>query len=428
MSEWRKSSIADLAQGRQKGVAGGPFGSALGRKDYVDEGVPVIRGSQLSEGGQFSSADFVFVTNQKADRHRGNLAYPGEVVVTQRGTIGQVGLIPKGSPYDRYLLSQSQMKISPDPSRVDSEFLYFALCSPANRQRLINHAMTAGVPHINLATLREFQMLIPDLTTQRGIATVLSAFDELIQINERRIELLEDLARSLYREWFVRFRFPGHEAAGLTGPTAESAPAGWKVRRASEVFRINPRIRPAQSAFPKVTMADVDERISAVFSSTVTTRVAGSKFQRDDVLFARITPCLENGKTALVKFLEPGEVAIGSTEFIVLRGATVGPTFVYCAARSERVRHHAIKSMSGSSGRQRVATSCFNSLELVEPPRAIANQFEQVAGPMFDEVFELANQNRHLATTRDLLLPRLVEGRIHISDVDLGDLLPAETA
>ncbi len=175
-------------------------------------------------------------------------------------------------------------------------------------------------------------------------------------------------------------------------------------------------------------MADVDERISAVLPSAVATRIAGSKFQRDDVLFARITPCLENGKTALVKFLEPGEVAVGSTEFIVLRGATVGPAFVYCAARSERIREHAIKSMSGSSGRQRVATSCFDSLELVEPPRVIADRFERLVEPMFEEVFELANYIRCLAATRDLLLPRLVTGQLDISDIDLGDLLPSEAA
>lgn len=191
---------------------------------------------------------------------------------------------------------------------------------------------------------------------------------------------------------------------------------------------VNPRVRPAQTTFSKVTMGDVDERTSTVFPSDVGTHVAGSKFERDDVLFARITPCLENGKTALVKYLGTGEVGIGSTEFIVLRGRRVGPAYVYCAARSEPVRDHAIKSMSGSSGRQRVATSSFDSLDLVEPPPSIAQAFEETAGPMLDEVFALACQNRALAATRDLLLPRLVTGRLDISDVDLGDLLPEAAA
>lgn len=209
MGAWRKVRIAELARGGSSGVAGGPFGSSLGRKHYVPAGVPVIRGAQLAGSGRFSLDGLVFVSGEKADRHTGNLAHSGDLIVTQRGTLGQIGLIPSGQPYERFLLSQSQMKVSVDPTVADSEFLYFALSAPAAKQRLIDHAMTAGVPHVNLATLRDFQVFVPDVRTQRRIAAVLSAFDELIEINERRIELLEDLARSLYREWFVHFRFPG---------------------------------------------------------------------------------------------------------------------------------------------------------------------------------------------------------------------------
>jgi len=90
----------------------------------VADGVPVVRGAQLSDRRRFSLSNLVFVSEEKAIRHTGNLAYPGDVIVTQRGTIGQVGLVPDAPPYDRYLLSQSQMKISPDPAKADAEFLY----------------------------------------------------------------------------------------------------------------------------------------------------------------------------------------------------------------------------------------------------------------------------------------------------------------
>jgi type I restriction enzyme S subunit len=175
-------------------------------------------------------------------------------------------------------------------------------------------------------------------------------------------------------------------------------------------------------------MGDVDERSSFVFPSDRTERATGSRFERDDVLFARITPCLENGKTALVKFLGPGTMGIGSTEFIVLRGNVVGPAFTYCAARSDALRQHAIKSMTGASGRQRVARTAFDSVELVEPTAAVAHDFEGRAGPLLDLVFALAKQNRSLARTRDLLMPRLVSGQIDVSQVELGDLLGAEAA
>ncbi len=263
---------------------------------------------------------------------------------------------------------------------------------------------------------------------QRRIAAVLSAFDELIEINDRRIELLEDLARSLYREWFVRFRFPGHEEVAFVDSELGSMPEGWRARPASEVFLVNPRLRSDQQSFPKVAMADVDERYSHVLPSTTVKRPSGSRFEHDDVLMARITPCLENGKTALVKFLEPNDVAVGSTEFVVIRGRKVGPAFVYCAARSDHLRKHAVNSMSGASGRQRIASNCFDTLSLVEPEASIADRFEAAASPMLEEVFARRVQSRALAATRDLLLPRLVTGRLDISAVDLGDLLPPEAA
>jgi type I restriction enzyme S subunit len=166
----------------------------------------------------------------------------------------------------------------------------------------------------------------------------------LIGINERRIELLEALARSLYREWFVRFRFPGHEDIAFVDSELGPIPHGWTVRPASDVFVVNPRIPLPLGERPKVVMAELHERFSHVLPSVIATRAAGPKFARDDVLLARITPCLENGKTALVKFLGPDDVGVGSTEFIVLRGANVGAAFTYCAARSDRLREHAIRT------------------------------------------------------------------------------------
>ena len=193
----------------------------------------------------------------------------------------------------------------------------------------------------------------------------------------------------------------------------------------SDVFIINPRIRATQTSYEKVTMGDLNERLATVFPSQRVSRPSGTRFEKDDVLLARITPSLENGKTGLVKFLTPGEIAVGSTEFIVLRGKVVGPAFAYCAARSDRVRDHAVRSMSGASGRQRVATDAFNSLQIVEPPPDVAEEFERTAGPWLDMGYELARQSQALAKTRDLLLPALVTGRRDVSKVALGLLLPS---
>ena len=123
MSEWQKVTLEGIASPSRHAMVGGPFGSALGRKDYGEEGVPVVRGAQLSGPGLFSHDDLVYVSEEKADRHSGNLAFPGDVLVTQRGTVGQVGLIPMDAPFKRYLLSQSQMKLTVDPARAEARFV-----------------------------------------------------------------------------------------------------------------------------------------------------------------------------------------------------------------------------------------------------------------------------------------------------------------
>jgi type I restriction enzyme S subunit len=136
------------------------------------------------------------------------------------------------------------------------------------------------------------------------------------------------------------------------------------------------------------------------------------KFRNGDVLFARITPCLENGKTGFVNFLDENEPACGSTEFIVLRGLKVSPYFTYCLARSYDFRENAIKSMVGSSGRQRVQTNCFNDFILPLPPKVMLGQFDEAVLPCFKQIQILCKQNESLSKARDLLLPRLMNGEI----------------
>jgi len=139
---------------------------------------------------------------------------------------------------------------------------------------------------------------------------------------------------------------------------------------------------------------------------------SGSKFQNGDTLFARITPCLENGKTAFVQFL-PDEkaTACGSTEFIVLRSRMLTPEFVYCLARSAMFRDNAIKSMTGASGRQRVQEKCFDRFLIAEPPGMLLARFSEVVTTSFHLIQALYLQTNNLAQTRDLLLPRLLSGK-----------------
>ena len=123
-AEWADVSIAELQAARKWALNGGPFGSKLVSRDYVEAGVPVIRGANLPNDKRFSFEDFVFVSEEKADELLANNAHPGDVVFTQRGTLGQVGIIPEDAPFTRFVISQSQMKLTVDKARVDAMWLF----------------------------------------------------------------------------------------------------------------------------------------------------------------------------------------------------------------------------------------------------------------------------------------------------------------
>ncbi len=164
---WRVKRVAAIASKQRHGVASGPFGSKLGRKHYRDNGVPVLRGTNLRLGGGFDETDLVYVSAEKADELRSSLTGPGDIVITQRGTLGQVGMIPPRPRYERYVLSQSQMKITTDSEVAAPGFVYAQMRSEGTTRRFIAQAMTAGVPHVNLALLRDFQILVPPIAVQR---------------------------------------------------------------------------------------------------------------------------------------------------------------------------------------------------------------------------------------------------------------------
>jgi type I restriction enzyme S subunit len=221
--------------------------------------------------------------------------------------------------------------------------------------------------------------------------------------------LLEESARLLYQEWFVRLRFPGHEHVRVI----DGVPEGWEKKATPDVIDINPTTRLSSATqHTWVEMGDLPTDSMVVQGHIQREGRSGSKFMNGDTLLARITPCLENGKTAFVNFLAEDEVGRGSTEFIVLRSKTLTPEFVYCLARTYAFRENAIKSMVGSSGRQRVQQRCFDKFMVLVPPKILLELFTDSAIAIFSQIRILHNQNQKLRAARDLLLPRLMSGEV----------------
>lgn len=199
-----KLNIAELASPEKYSCVGGPFGSNLTSKDYVDSGgVPVIRGVNLTgKETSFSEENFVFVSQEKAKELCRNLAFREDIIVTQRGTLGQVALIPSNSKYKEYIVSQSQMKITVNRQLVNPLFLYYYLLSAKAQNHIKKVTITTGIPHINLEIFKKVPVLIPVLSKQQKIVNELSQFDHTRKLVDSKIDHSKALQKSLINQIF----------------------------------------------------------------------------------------------------------------------------------------------------------------------------------------------------------------------------------
>ncbi|MDO8436561.1 MAG: restriction endonuclease subunit S [Nitrosomonadaceae bacterium] len=331
-------------------------------------------------------------------------------------------------------LNQHVFKVTPNDDLDPTFFFYVLRYLKPSFVGIARNKQTTGLGHVTKRDLENIDAAYPPLAEQKAIAHILGTLDDKIELNRRMNATLEAMARSLFQSWFVDFdpvraKLDGRKPAGLDAATTalfpdhfqESSlghiPQGWEVKPMSEVIEVNPRRTLKSGAIsPYLDMKNMptqghaaDEVIQREFSS-------GTKFQNGDTLLARITPCLENGKSAFVDFLENGQVGWGSTEYIVFSPKLpLTPEFGYYLARSDALRLHAIQNMTGTSGRQRVPSECFTQFQLAVPPEKIAQLFGEITKPWMTRIHANIVQSRTLATLRDALLPKMLSGELSIT-------------
>lgn len=200
----------------------GPFGSNIKSENYVDNGVPVIRGINLNYF-KYVGGDFVFLTEEKAATLKSSICKTGDLVFTHRGTIGQVCLIPCGK-FDKYIISQSGMKLTVDKNKIDNIFLLYFFKSKMGKNQILQYESQVGVPSISnpLSSLKMIEVPLPPLPEQKAIAGVLGSLDDKIDLLQRQNATLEAMAETLFRQWFI-----------------EEAQEDWEEKTLEELFDIS---------------------------------------------------------------------------------------------------------------------------------------------------------------------------------------------
>ena len=391
MSEWKECKLGDVAI-----VRGGkrlPKGKML---TALPTNHPYIRIADFS-GHKILFDGIQYVDDEIQKSIARYTVEAGDLVISIVGTLGLCAIIPK--ELDKANLTENCAKIHIKGDNVEKLFLYYHLISTEIQDTIVGFDVGSTQPKLPLYNVQNINLLLPPLPEQRAIAGVLSSLDDKIDLLHRQNKTLEGMAEALWRKMFVEETDPNWKK-GKLGDIAEINPPRSIIKGAIAIY-IDMSNMPTNGPFPTGW-------IQREFTS-------GMKFKNDDTIIARITPCLENGKTAYVNFLNDAEIGWGSTEYIVLSPKSgYCPEWFYFLARSEDFRDFAIQNMTGTSGRQRVSGESIAQYEIAIPSINNSEQFGEFAGPAMKHIKHNSFQIRTLSRLRDTLLPKLMSGEVRV--------------
>ena len=297
-----------------------------------------------------------------------------------------------------------------DQEKADTRFVKY-LFDAVLKVQFQSFTQGAAQDNLSQAKLLSIKFPVPELAVQMKIADTLSAYDDLIENNRRRIALLEEAARILYREWFVHLRFPGHEHVNIN----EGLPEGWERRILSDIAETNKESYRAKELPDEINYID----ISSVAQGRVLSRTrvpaseapgrARRKIRDGDIIWSNVRPNLR----AHALMLEPDELDVVSTGFTVLTATKVPFTWLYMFVTTDNFVGHLANHATGA-GYPAVRPDDFERAELQIPSRTLLDHFHEAAEPNFRLICKLDLQNQKLARARDLVLPRLMNGEVAV--------------
>lgn len=379
-------------------VQTGPFGSQLHKEDYVMEGTPIVTVEHLGNR-VFTEQNLPMVSDEDRDRLSKYVLNEGDTVFSRVGSVDRCSYVD--ALHSGWMFSGRCLRVRPN-ELVNPEYLYYFFTTEETKQLIRNIAVGATMPSINTKILSEIDVPLPDLLIQTRIASVLSAIDEKIEINNRINRNLQELTFALFDHMVAE-----HSCGD--------------VCNLSDFADINPKRNLSKNTEARcIDMAKLSTSGAFPDGWDYKTYTGGMKFKNGDTVLARITPCLENGKTAYINFLEVDEVAFGSTEYIVLapKGA-VPPELLYCFARYPRFVDYAVINMNGTSGRQRVSGEIIGQYQVPIFTKTELEEFAYSVSMPFEKMKQNSIENMKLAEVRNILLPKLMSGELDVSDIDI---------
>jgi type I restriction enzyme S subunit len=406
--EWKSVKLKELCREITVGFVG-PMAT-----EYTENGIPFLR-SQNIQPFRLELSSIKFISPEFHKKLKKSALYPGDVVVVRTGYPGTACVIPPKLPVSNC----ADLVIFRPSSQLDPHYLTYMFNSNLGRSRVAGNLVGVAQQHFNIGVAKEMVIKIPSLTTQRKIAAILSAYDDLIENNTRRIAILEEMAQSLYREWFVHFRFPGHEKKRLVESELGLIPEGWEVVKlgdiAQEVRRgVNPESIDPET--PYIGLEHLPRKSIALSEWGNANEVQSTKliFMKGEILFGKIRPYFHKVGVA------PIDGVCSTDTIVIVPRAEEYFAISLCCVSSDEFVNHATQTSQGTK-MPRANWDVLMRYPIVLAPSPILNRFNEVLQGIVLQIQNLIFQNQNLRKTRDLLLPKLISGEVKRLDADIEE-------
>lgn len=426
---WPRVAVGDLVNKGEASLQTGPFGTQLSAAEYVPEGIPVINVRNVGFG-DVRDADLEYVSEAKADQLHHHILRRGDIVFGRKGAVERHALIQEAQ--DGWVQGSDCLRLRLKSPRFHERFVSFYLRTQAHQdwmQALC--AFGATMSSLNQDIVNRIQLPCPPLPVQEKVTAVLGAYDDLIANNQRRIALLESMAEEIYREWFVRMRFPGAQPDTFD----KGLPPGWTNEPIGTAFKFYGGATPSKDVNRYWKDGDVHW-----FTPTDITGAEGVFLESSG------EHCTEEGLASCSATLFPAySVMMTSRATIGAIGINTEPActnqgFITCIPNERypltylyqwlKLAKQHFEMLSSGATFAELTKGTFKRIRILTPDKALVADFERRVRPMFNEMEALLKSNKRLKAMRDALLPRLISGKLRVDqlDIQLPPSMRAETA
>ena len=406
--EWKYYKMDDVIDE----ISMGPFGSDVKKEFYVNKGIPILNGSNL-QGFKLQENSFGYLTEEKADSLNKCNAHRGDIIVTHRGTLGQIVYVPSDSKYDRYVISQSQFRFRCKLDLVDVQYLVYYFHTREGQYKILANASQVGIPALARATstFRLIDIKLPSLADQRRIASILSSLDRKIELNNKINADLEEMAQAIFKNWFVDFE--PFKNGKFVDSELGMIPEGWKVGRLTEIASYMnglamQKFPPEnnEDSLPVLKIKELGQGFCGTDSDRCSCNIKDEcRIHNGDVIFSW-------SGTLLVDVWCGGDCGLNQHLFKVTSKDYPKWFYYYWTKHHLQEFIHIAKDKALTLGH--IKRGHLEEAMVAIPDNDSMEKAHELFEPILSKMISLRLENSRLSLLRDTLLPRLMSGEIEV--------------